>query len=164
MKVVVGGLCLVVAVLIWQVWNLQQQLRHRPTVDSDVAHDSRTQLELSGRCAMQSEKTFQALGYRRDGVQPPGSNTGPEGVTLENHYNQRLNKCFMLIVQAGYTKKFYEQRFLLDAFEGRAYGDYFRNGSGQEAQVVCTLTPIGEPQRHCRSEEEFNAFVATYMQ
>jgi hypothetical protein len=169
MKLVVALFLVLILGLAWQVLELTNRTRNQDAkigaLESQVSQhlNATGQLDLTERCAAQAERTFLALGYRRDGTSTE-PNQGLEGVTLENHYNDRLKKCFMLITQATYKTQFSEQRYLLDAFESRTYGDYFfthlKTGG---PSLYCRVSPLGEAERSCGSEGEFNTFVAQYM-
>jgi hypothetical protein len=59
-------------------------------------------------------------------------------------------------------------KILLDAFEQRTLAIYTWMSSDTKKYwevkpVICKLSPANQPEQPCTSEEDFNAFVATYM-
>ena len=167
MKIAMAAVLIVVFGLAFQICSLNKSVARVAARVDAVEDDMRVNGEalkatdMAAKCAAQADKTFLALGYKRDGSDPKRK---PGGTTLQNHYNDELHKCFMLIVQADYGTDYYEQRLLLDAFESRQYGDYFftnlKNGG---TSIVCTLTPLTGPETHCNTEDEFKVFIAEYM-
>jgi hypothetical protein len=68
-------------------------------------------LELQGKCAEQSRKFFQEAGY-----------TPKDLAQYEDHYNPKLNKCFVLFESTDAKTTpgvIWTNRDLYDAFEGK---------------------------------------------
>jgi Rap1a immunity proteins len=91
-------------------------------------------------------------------------------VSYSNHYNTKLGKCLMLIeyrqmVGGNPT----QSKVLMDAFEERVYADYFwinteKKKYWEVPPTNCHLTPSYGKTKDCKSEEEFDAFVAGYTE
>ena len=83
---------------------------------------------------------------------------------FSNHYNLKLNKCFVLITHyMGNAHGMYTQD-LYDAVEKKVYGSYaWQSQDGKKFWEVPPITceMLGKT---CFSEDEFNAFVKDYMQ
>lgn len=85
-----------------------------------------------------------------------------------NHYNVKLNKCFFLIKNQGSDGTFTKDFF--DAIEKVEYGSFASNvlkpiNEGKTGLIYCTMNIDGDQHntKSCKSEEEFDTFVDTYM-
>ncbi|MBU3562836.1 MULTISPECIES: hypothetical protein [Polynucleobacter] len=110
-------------------------------------------LELSKKCSDQSIIAFKQLGFK-------------VGTTdfYENHYNNKLNKCFILIQSPIATASANKQ--LIDAFELKSYAYWevrFDNKKLENAFQVCEITIPNEPKKLCKSADDFDKFVSAYM-
>jgi len=121
-------------------------------------------LEAQEKCAKQAEIAFKQSGFH---------NGGPNNtlVGYTNHYNQKLNKCFIDISTTETNVKGVSvYRDVSDAFEGRPYADYmWINNQGKKYWEVkpfmCKVTPIsGGEDKTCQSQDEFEALINGYMQ
>jgi hypothetical protein len=89
----------------------------------------------------------------------------------ENHYNSKLNKCFIMVqnTDATYSPTIWTHKSLLDAYEGKAYGEYswhtVKNKKYWEVPpFMCKVVlPTGE-DHFCKSDEEFEELIKVYMQ
>jgi hypothetical protein len=89
----------------------------------------------------------------------------------ENHYNTKLNKCFIMVqnTDATYSPTIWTHKSLFDAYEGKAYGDYswhtVKNKRYWEVPpFMCKVVlPTGE-EHWCKSDEEFDELIKVYMQ
>ncbi len=70
---------------------------------------------MQEKCAAQADKVFRELGYKLSGSRDNISEV------LQSHFNPQLNKCFMTIETMARDGS--QNRFLLDAFEQREYGN-----------------------------------------
>jgi hypothetical protein len=149
MRATIAILLIIVGVLAWQ---LVSKTSGPSTPQSSSGRSARESMELQKMCADQAKKFFDS-----DGSDPDPTNWWG----YENHHNDKLNKCFILktvtITGKGLTAK-----ELFDAFEGTQYANDL--SSRDQGTILCWLFPPGEPKRACASDEEFSAFVATYMQ
>jgi len=124
----------------------------------------RDNLDLQAKCAAQAEKVFHQLGWRED--RP----TNDTFASYQSHYNAARDKCFMTLATAGFTNgRGTDYRSLFDAYEQRDYAEYqwISDPTTIPSEVpptLCKLTASLNDYRLCRSEEEYNAFVAHYME
>ncbi|MEW9580595.1 hypothetical protein [Paraburkholderia sp. DGU8] len=191
MKAVVAGVLLIAAVLAWrliaevanngqlrgQVKQLNAQLADEVAnngqlrgqvkqLNAQLADKSGLEsLQLQERCAEQAKKVFHALGYKE--VQ---QNLNSD--SYQSHYNTRLGKCFMAIESDNRTTipgKEFINRVLLDAFEQREYAEYTWMSSENKKYwevppMNCKLMEPSTSEQICKSEDEYKAFVAKYVE
>jgi hypothetical protein len=155
MKVAVATLIAIVLVLAWllnaETKTTREQQNQIAALTSKLADKvARENLELQQKCAQQAEKIFMQLGYRMD--RP----TLGISATYQSHYNAKLGKCFMTLDSTGAG----DHRFLFDAYEQREYAEYM----AMPARLNCKLIPSSGRETLCKSEEEYKAFAATYME
>jgi hypothetical protein len=126
-----------------------------------VDHASRkASLELQEKCARQARQDFTQLGWDKD-----------SWANFSNHYNERLNKCFVLIESTDAKTvpgTIFQSKHLEDAFEGKVFGDYsWHTQEGKKYWEVppseCTVTLPSREQKVCNSSEEFDELIRTYM-
>jgi hypothetical protein len=131
-----------------QTAALREQRRQVQELSAKVESMSKTaSLDLQERCAKQAREEFLKLGWARQ-----------EAASFMNHYNQKLNKCFMEVEK---TDEKGEWKSVFDAFEGKVYGLF---GQGAHGGTMCNVTlPSGE-RRICHSSDEFDALVKQYME
>ncbi len=123
-------------------------------------HSSRTNtMEDQGRCAAQAKKTFEESGYK------PKDMAG-----YENHYNARLDKCFLLIrsTDTSYTPTIWTHVQLMDAFEGKSFGEYdwhtMKDKKFWEVPPAqCRVVIESGEETFCKSEDEFKNLISDYM-
>jgi hypothetical protein len=117
--------------------------------------------DLQERCAKQAREQFKQLGWDKQEV---------AGFT--NHYNEKMNKCFMLIQSTDAKSSpgtIWTNSVLLDAFEGKELGTYsWHTVKDKKYWEVppfqCEVTlPSGEI-KPCNSEVEFNELIKIYME
>jgi hypothetical protein len=136
----------------------RQQIRELTTkLDSAPKTAS---LELQEKCARQAREEFKTYWEFR------------ESADFTDHYNTKLNKCFILI-QFVDTKTvsgdIWTYKELFDAFEGKDYAEYDWKMDKlkkywEVPPIVCKVTlPSGE-ETICRSSDEFNSLVKQYME
>jgi hypothetical protein len=109
-------------------------------------------------CAEQAEAAFQEY---KGGAHPPGSSD------YQSHYNKILNKCFILVNQQSELNKQPAMAIeLYDAIERRVLASYIQlTKEGKQYQLNCELKPTPqEKETICKSKQEFDAFVAKYME
>jgi hypothetical protein len=104
--------------------------------------------ELQGRCGKSAAETFEKDFPKED-------RKGLE--TYENHYNVRLNKCFILeentLMTPGKGNKVYKEKLLTlaDVQDNKIYGSF--------SSLNCDVQ-----ETKCHSEQEFRALVRSYME
>lgn len=105
------------------------------------------------KCAKQANEAFTSLGYKY------GDDMNSY---YENHFNQKLNKCFIEIITTSTainTEKIQRKKFILDAYENKAYADFDGYSTGIEPPYLCDVNGI-----KCNSETEFDELVKIYME
>jgi hypothetical protein len=108
-------------------------------------------------CARQAKAAFQDY---KDGA-PPGVSD------YQSHYNKELNKCLVLIKQKSELNgQPVMSTELHDAIERHWLASYAQlTKGGKEYLLNCELKPTSqEKETICKSKQEFDAFVAKYMQ
>jgi len=169
MKLAVAALLAIALVLAWllnaEVATNNQQRSQIAELTSKLGDKTaRENLEFQQKCAQQAEKIFHQLGYK---LNEPRSAIS---ASYESHYNTKLNKCFMTVSTVNMsTPRLTTSKFLLDAYEQRGYAEYMWMADKvkkfwEVPPVDCRLTPTSTDERVCKSEEEYKAFVATYME
>jgi hypothetical protein len=128
-------------------------------------------LQEQSICAAQARKTFQEDSAEWD-RQNKQMNIGIQTMSIdyESHYNPKINRCLILVTrmsvlggQSSTSKNLY------DAIERRFYAAYLWTSRADKKYwevppVSCELTPSHGETKYCKSEDEFNAFVAEYME
>lgn len=119
---------------------------------------TREKFELTEKCALQADKIFRQSGYLELSAGAASS--------YQSHYNAKQGKCFMAIESARLGTTF---RFLLDAHEQRLYAQYMWvpdkiKKYWEVPPKLCKLTVSSTDETQCKTEEEYNAFVAGYME
>lgn len=121
MKIVLA--LIIVATLAMAVWvrSLSQEVtrldKSVQTARAEASEKStNAALELQAKCSEQSRKAFVELGWSKNQL-----------AGYENHYNTKLNKCFLHIRDTD-TKTapgtIWTSRTVLDAFELKTYASY----------------------------------------
>ena len=131
---------------------------------------SRSQsIDVQEKCASQAQMSYQESERegREHSTRLGAFFTGSS--KYRSHYNTRLQKCLMLIdqtqtlgnrVSAGAT--------LTDADARHVYAIYIwisreNKNHSEVPPIVCELIPPESDRRNCTSRNEFDAFVAVYM-
>jgi len=119
-------------------------------------------LELQEKCSKQAREEFVEDGWKKEPM-----------ASFANHYNEKMNKCFILIQNTTPTKPadgtFFTGKILLDAFEGKAYGQYDWKSDKvkkywEVAPFNCKGTLLSGEEKFCHSSDEFDKIVKLYMQ
>jgi hypothetical protein len=111
--------------------------------------------ELQERCGKRAEEVFR-------------KEYGHETISnyYTNHYNRKLNKCFILVTETvkQWDKELIEKlgvsstyKTLLDINEKKPYGIFRKLSKG-------TLMNCEVLEKHCNSESEWDALVKPYME
>ena len=164
MKIALGILLLTVLVLASllgvEIMTNREQHDQIQKLRFELADKSKqSNLELQAKCAMQAEKMYQHLGYKL---------SGPD--VYQSHYNEKLNKCFMLIETTRVAgESISNGKYLFDAYEQREYANYiWMTHPGKKywevPPAVCELIPSTGAKTDCKSEDEYKDFVARYME
>jgi hypothetical protein len=112
---------------------------------------------------------FRQLGWEEE--------NGPKSgkvATYQSRYNAKANRCFLTVDSMSPSSNglVFKNRFLIDAYEQKGYAAFTQmfgyKGKDQkeysEQLMDCTLMPLSPNQHLCKSEEEYSAFVAGYME
>ena len=115
-------------------------------------------LKKQAACAAQAEIFYRAY----NNIRPtPGFKL--ESEDYQSHYNTKLNKCLILINETSeYKGLVVISAELDDAFERRTFANYVLNLKTNTQ--YCHLTPTLDKTVPCSSRQEFDSFVAKYMQ
>jgi hypothetical protein len=88
----------------------------------------------------------------------------------ENHYNAKLNKCFILTqsTSTNFAPTIWTYKSLFDAFEGKSYGEYawhtVKNKKFWEVPPFqCKVLLQSGEEQICKSDEEFQELTKSYM-
>ena len=163
MKAVVAGLLVVVGVL---AWCLTSEVANNGQLRGQLVDKSKLEsLQMQGKCAEQAKKVFHALGYK-DAQQNGNADT------YQSHYNTKFGKCFLAIESMNVTTNPGTQfinRVLLDAFEQREYAEYTWMSRKDKKfwevpPTICKLIASSTSEKICKSEDEYKAFVASYIE
>jgi hypothetical protein len=136
-----------------KVRQLEKQNQELRAKLNDVKKGSN--LELQKKCADQAAAKFKESDWSR-----------PERAVYTNHYQQTMNRCFVRIDDTeAWNLSSSTVIKILDAFEGKVYGDYERSMSKEETfWMVCKVTLLSGEVKLCQSQKEFNELVKVYME
>jgi hypothetical protein len=120
-----------------------------------------TSLELQSKCAEQARAVYNADGWNVEKM-----------ARFTNHYNQKLNKCFIQIEQTDTktsSSHIWMSKNVSDAFERKEYGDYMWRSDKvkkywEVPPVICkVMLPSGE-EKFCHSTDEVDTLIKQYME
>jgi len=146
----------------------------KPIVETMAAYcntPSHTQsLDLQATCAAQAKKAF--LEWDAESKKSELFNMEPLELSndYQSHYNTKLKKCLILIESSSWLAKTQTITvYLSDAYERRIYASYIWNSHPTKKYwevppSTCELVPSLRNKKTCTSREEFDAFVADYME
>jgi len=126
-------------------------------------------LDFQATCAAQSRKAFQEYEYEFTNG-PGGKHFRTISSNYQSHYNTKLKKCMALIESTRMLANQSSTSLILtDAFERRDYAYYlWVSREGKKYWEVppsqCELIPSLREKKNCTTREEFDAFVAGYME
>jgi TolA-binding protein len=116
-------------------------------------------LDAQEKCARQSREAFKRDGWEKE-----------KGALFSNHYNEKLNRCFMQVDNTDTKPEFpVVSKVVSDAFEGKVYATYMWRADKvkkfwEVPPFMCTVTlPSGE-DKDCHSSDEFDALVKAYLE
>jgi hypothetical protein len=146
------------ALILWVAFGLEEAIAQST---SDKAR--RENLDLQERCATQAQKVFKQWKseYDKESEDQRYADYVITSADYQSHYNAKLNRCFIAVEDSmadGSTHK-----WLADAYENRPYASYWTKYLEMRPRS-CELTPSVREKHFCNSEEEYNEFVATYME
>ena len=115
---------------------------------------------LRERCEKASAQRF----HEEIGKEGPYSDNGRSGTRgYTSHYNVKLNTCFMLIEDTGFSKKKGQDKskVLWDLNEDKKYGDYEALGENKKPLTVWYCRVL---EKSCQSEQEWDLLVKPCME
>ena len=90
------------------------------------------------------------------------------GMIGRSHYNAKINRCLILTDNTYYDGKYLSNHVnLWDALEPRIYASWLSQTESPKdlvEVVTCELTRNFKDKKNCTTREEFDAFVAEYME
>ncbi|HWY54260.1 MAG TPA: hypothetical protein VNZ03_07340 [Terriglobales bacterium] len=113
------------------------------------------------KCAKQAREEYRSDGWEKR-----------EMAGFTNHFNPKLNKCFMEIQDTDAKSSpgtIFTTKTLSDAFEGKVYGNYsWGTQKGKKYWEVPPLEcdvvlPTGE-KKICHSSDEFDELIKVYVE
>jgi hypothetical protein len=112
--------------------------------------------ELQERCGKRAEER-----YKQEVGNPVSSDKDSTYlINYTNHYNKRLNKCFMLITTNSYPKDKSRDiitiKTLIDINENKEYGNLVKI---KNAIMTCEVA-----NKQCKSENEWENLVRPFME
>jgi len=148
-------LLVAVGILGYFVHSMSATLTDQKRQISDLSAKAKTSsLDLQEKCAKQAAWVFKDSGSSQDSM-----------ATYQNHYNENLNKCFVMMADtkhvAGNLSHF---RQLMDAFEGKDLGYFLKNVTDPSGPLDCRVTLPSGKEEHCSTQEEFEQLAKVYMQ
>jgi hypothetical protein len=126
-------------------------------------------LDFQAMCATQARKAFQEWEIERTKVEEKFGGTDVLS-DYQSHYNTKLKKCLILIQATSMRgNQFSTSVHLSDAYERRIYASYiWISEQGKKYWEVpptsCELIPSLRQKKSCTTREEFDNFVAQYME
>ena len=139
------------------LWPLEERnLEEAQEISKLEAEVADSGFDFKRQCAAEADRFFKFW------------NNDPKSTSrYESHYNPSRKECFVLILDSDVSSndpsENYLELTLFDAVERRQYA-YLFNWKKPGELPICTLMPgDGEPKA-CDTHEEFNAFVANYME
>src|SRR5260370_861449 len=111
---------------------------------------------LQEKCAKQAREEFQRLGWGKEAF-----------ADFTNHYNERLNKCYMAFQNTSTDKLgSYINKWLADAYEGKQYAEYswfnLRESGKKYWEVApdsCKVTMPSGQEITCNSSDEYDELI-----
>lgn len=133
-------------------------------------------LDMQARCASLARKTFEDFENEAKANQTALLGESHGSADYQTHYNTKLKKCMMLITRSqvfsavGTAWTFWfledavERRFFATYSEARLLDPELAKRTGQRNLPICELTPSVRQKTLCKTREEFDAFVAEFME
>jgi hypothetical protein len=160
---IIGTLIIAVSILGWRVASDNRTIPAQTGENTDQPR--RADVTSQRMCADQAEHVFTSEGWRLDGGVVNGIIA-----TYTNHYNARLNRCFMMLATTSVNsadKSISKSFTVADAFEGTVYGTYYdmtSQGDYIPHVMQCNLSVPNRPEITCHSTTEWQSLVAPYIE
>lgn len=120
-----------------------------------VAQVSATNWDHERQCSAAAEHFFNESGWSDKN----------SGAWYENHFNRRLNRCFILVrsnISEG--QNLVQSTALMDVNDGESIGQYGKNIPFGKADYAVKPFTCDVLDKYCQTTEEFDAFVKPYME
>jgi hypothetical protein len=130
-------------------------------------------LDLQERCAAEANSAFRQLESENASKYDPSTLIQKSVGTFQSHYNTRLNRCLLLIDRVSVLplstslSNQLRQAVLVDANERRTYAAYIETQLAVETKPKverCELRPTARYRTACTTRDDFDAFVASYLE
>jgi hypothetical protein len=83
----------------------------------------------------------------------------------ENHFNPRLNRCYIHVrSNMSLGNAFFYYQLLADVNDGKTIAQYDKQVPTGTADYIVKPFVCDMLEKYCKSDEEFDAFVKTYME
>ena len=134
-------------------FNNQNPTKEQSSVSKITQKDD---YELQEKCEKRCEEYFKedyGNGFDEDGIS-----------NYTYHYNKKLNKCFILITSTEFIRNMENKiqniriKTLFDLNENKEYGSLIQFGKNIKTDDCVVL------DKSCKSEQEWDLFVAPYME
>ena len=115
------------------------------------------------RCPLQAKRFFQE--EFADETDDLARQLGPKRISssYQSRYNTKSNRCFVLVEISSSTGGHISMStHLVDANERRYYAYYVWIDDKNPA--ICELSPSFRDKKLCKTREEFDGFIAGYME
>lgn len=119
------------------------------------AGSNKNDYDLQERCGKQAEESFR----REWGEGVVNMKSGMMTADYSNHYNKKMNKCFVLLsVSTMHQNNASKSIMLYDINESRTYGQFFQSKYDLPPNMCHVL------DKNCSSEDEWKSLVRSYME
>lgn len=119
---------------------------------SKLPQDKRDYKLLQDNCGKECEELFQKK-YYVDNKSFPHIN---KSFSYKHHYNKKLNKCFILIIETGKNNSHKRMKLIDIHKRDTNYGLF--STIGEDIRFCSFLN------KTCKSEEEWNSLIKPYME
>jgi hypothetical protein len=127
-------------------------------------------LDLQVACSVQAKKTFQEYSAE-DRLESAKVGMSTLSIDYRSHYNTKINRCLILTDKTSLTGggQTSTSVILWDVLERRTYAIWLWQSHPAKKYrevppISCELTRSFNDKKNCTSREEFDAFVADYME
>lgn len=116
--------------------------------------------DLQERCGKRCDEVF-TKGFGKEGITNSTDKSSQMMSNYTNHYNNKMNKCFMIITSTSYlskTKDVIVMKNIFDVNENKDYGSVVKYEKRPTTNICWVLG------KKCKSEEEWDLLVKPYME
>ena len=128
-------------------------------------------LELQATCAAQARRAFQEYSAEDKAESAKfGKLMSTMSIDYRSHYNTKINRCLIVTEKmSSVGAQTSTSVNLWDALERRNYASWLWQSHPTKKYwevppLACELSPNYQGKRNCATREEFDAFVAEYME